>query len=112
MTEPQLILAAALHLFRSRFFSLLIAALMLAGYSEVVHGFCRHHAAEIEEEDGPASPDSDGGHGHACDCISHQTFVNEQPTAPFEPVLRSMLSVILDRADRPLDALPVGIDYP
>ena len=70
--------------------------------------------AAISQAGEPASShtDSDRGDGEDCDCICHQTFVNEQPGLPLERVLLTVLSLLLERADHPPESLPLGIDYP
>lgn len=104
-----LTLETTLRFLRSRFFSILIAALVLVGYSEVVRGFCSHECAEAEV--------SEAGEGHSddqdCQCVCHQSFPHERSAPPalvgrlFEADL-----VFAEIADSPPDAVPLGIDHP
>lgn len=110
-----------LRLLRSKLFSLLVVVLTLVGFSEVLRGLCSHvpltatvaaESAVAEASDSHSHSPSDHQEGEACHCICHSSFVNEQSAARFEPVLLTVLSLVLERADHPQDSVPLGIDYP
>jgi hypothetical protein len=108
-----------LHLFRSNFFRILIAVLVLVGYSEVVRGGCDDVQAEkagtqVGEVASHTHSDGDSSHddGDACVCICHQTFTHEALVQPTVPMPISVLLPLLERAAFPPDTDPLGIDYP
>jgi len=99
----------------------LVVVLTLVGYSEVLRGFCSlepstasvaAESAVAETSDSHSHSHSDHSEGEPCRCICHSSFVNEQSAARFEPVLLTVLSLVLERADHPPDSVPLGIDYP
>src|SRR5215210_6664902 len=115
MAALPLFVAATLHLLRSRFFSILIATLVLTGYSEVLRGSCSHEpiaAASAAGQLAHSDSDFDRGDAHACYCICHQSLTIDTSAAPFEPVLLTVLSSVWERAGNPPDAVPLGIGYP
>lgn len=114
-----LVLVPTLRLLRSKLFSLLVVALVLGGYTEVLRGLCSHEpsvAAAAVESAAMETPHShshpDHQEGEACQCICHSSFVNEQSAKPFAPAVLALLSLVSERADRPPDSVPLGIDYP
>ncbi|MDQ3621820.1 MAG: hypothetical protein M3463_04925 [Verrucomicrobiota bacterium] len=99
-----------MHLLRSRIFSILVVALLFAGYSEFVLGCCDHEPAAAVSE--PGEPSHSHSDEQGCHCVCHQTFVNDLTSPALIGRLLEAELVFAELADVPPDAIPLGIDHP
>ena len=100
-----------LKFLRAKLIAVIVVLLVLGGYGAQAFGCCEEPSAVSQTEPGHA------GHpahtGDACQCLCHQTFLNDRSTPPPVPIaLFEVVSFVSDGADFPPDAIPLGIDHP
>jgi hypothetical protein len=116
----------SVNFLRSHLLTLILAALVLAGYAAAVSGDCEkahNHtcAAENSHADAGSSALEDGEHSHSsphhggasCECLCHVLLLSEDVLAPAITGIQWQSDVIFGEwASIPSDVEPGAIDHP
>jgi hypothetical protein len=99
---------------RHHFVVLIVALLVLGGYTRQVLARCHEPTQQFakrtgDREKGPSEKKSDS----ECQCLCHKIFSNVSAVPARSPVLVLVLQVVrLPAGEFPPDTEPQGIDYP